>query len=350
MTNKPQNGKIFIVLIVALLTTMVVSATVGAADITVVSSLKIFLSHILSYTPILGIQIDLTDIPSSHIAIVSNIRLPRILLSFLVGYALSVVGVAFQGMLKNPMADPFIIGTSSGAALGAAIAIMLKLNTAFLGIGFVSIFAFCGALLSTFIVYNLARSKAKVPVTTLLLAGVAIGQFFTAIMSFIMIISSKDVTSIVFWTMGSFSSRGWNHVWIAFFPILIGSIVLFFFSKDINLMLLGEDTAENMGVEVERTKKIILITSALMTAVAVSVSGIIGFVGLIIPHIARMIVSPDNRILMPASGLIGGIFLVVVDTFARTIIAPTEVPVGIITALSGGPFFIYLLRRSKKMI
>ena len=341
-----KNHHVFIGLFLIMILVMLLSSVVGAADIKVMDSFRIFLSHI----PFIGNKVDLGHISNSHITIISNIRLPRILLSFLVGYALSVVGASFQGLLKNPMADPFIIGTSSGAALGAAIAILLKLNTTFLGVGYISIFAFGGALLATFIVYNLAKVKSKVPVTTLLLAGVATGQFFTAIMSFIMVIASNEVTSIVFWTMGSFSSRGWNHVKIAFLPILFGSMVLYIFAKDLNLLLLGEDTAETMGVEVEKTKKIILVISAFVTAFAVSVSGIIGFVGLIIPHITRMIFSPDHRILIPASGLMGGIFLIIVDTFARTVIAPTEVPVGIITALAGGPFFIYLLRKRKNIV
>ncbi|SDK69809.1 iron complex transport system permease protein [Natronincola ferrireducens] len=346
MKKKRNTYKVFIGLFLLLILVMVTASVVGAANVRIIDSFKIFLSHI----PSIGNSIDLSGVPAPHITIISSIRLPRILLAFLVGYGLSVVGVAFQGMLKNPMADPFIIGTSSGAALGAAIAILLKLNTAFLGMGFISVFAFGGALVATLIVYNLAKIKSKVPVTTLLLAGVATGQFFTAIMSFIMVISSKDITSIVFWTMGSFASRGWNHVKIAFLPIFIGTIILYIFAKDLNLLLLGEETAENMGVEVEKTKKVILVTSAFITAVAVSVSGIIGFVGLIIPHMTRMMISADNRILMPASGLVGGIFLIIVDTFARTIISPTEVPVGIITALAGGPFFIYLLRTTKKMI
>ena len=341
-----KKHQIFIGLLFIMVIVMVWASVVGAADISVIDSFKIIASHI----PYIGKNIDLGDISKSHITIISNIRLPRILLAFVVGYALSVSGATLQGLLKNPMADPFIIGTSSGAALGAAIAILFKLDKVFLGMGYISIFAFIGALLSTLIVYNLARIKSKVPVSTLLLAGVAVGQFFTAIMSFIMVIASDELANIVFWTMGSFSSRGWNHVKIATFPIIIGSIILYIFAKDLNLLLLGEDTAPNIGVEVERTKKIILITTALITAFAVSVSGIIGFVGLIIPHITRMLISPDHRILLPASGLIGGIFLIIVDTFARTIIAPTEVPVGVITAMAGGPFFIYLLRKRKNMV
>ncbi|KAB3532898.1 iron chelate uptake ABC transporter family permease subunit [Alkaliphilus pronyensis] len=323
-----------------------IASVVGAANISILNGIKIIASQI----PIIDGLIDLSGIPDSHIFIILNIRLPRIILALLVGYGLSIVGVSFQGLLKNPMADPYVIGTSSGAALGAAIAILLKLNKTILGVGAVSIFAFIGALLATFIVYQLARVKSKVPVTTLLLAGIATGQFYTAIMSFIMVISSKDVTSIVFWTLGSFSSRGWNHVQIAILPIIIASIIIYIFSKDLNVLLLGEATAQNTGVNVEWVKRIILVTSAFITAFAVSVSGIIGFVGLIIPHIMRMLVGPDHRVLIPASGLMGGIFLIAADTLARTIIAPTEVPVGIITALSGGPFFIYLLRRTKKVI
>ncbi|QUH21391.1 FecCD family ABC transporter permease [Alkaliphilus sp. B6464] len=338
--------KIFPLLLMTLMITISISLVIGVANVTIIDSIKIILKTI----PIVGDYIDVSNIQKSHIAIIQNIRLPRVLLSFLVGYGLSIVGVAFQGMLKNPMADPFIVGTSSGAALGASIAILLKLNKMFFGIGIVSIFAFAGALLATLIVYNMARIKGKVPVTTLLLAGIATGQFFTAIMSFIMTISTRDVSTIIFWTMGSFSGRGWSHVQIAIIPVLLGSIIIYIFSKDLNIMLLGEDSAQNMGVETEKVKKVILITSVLITAFLVSVSGIIGFVGLIVPHMVRLLMGPDHRILIPASGLVGGIFLIVADTLSRTIIAPTEVPVGIITALAGGPFFIYLLRKTKRTI
>ncbi|MBM7614411.1 FecCD family ABC transporter permease [Alkaliphilus hydrothermalis] len=346
MINKFKHPRNFMILLILLFVVIIGASISGSANITASNSIKIIFSRI----PVFGEGIDLTDIPKSHLTIVHNIRLPRILLSFIVGFGLSVVGVALQGLLKNPMADPFIMGTSSGAALGAAIAILLKLNMAFLGVGIISVFAFFGALLATFIVYQLAKVKNKVPVTTLLLGGIAVGQLFTAMMSFIMVISSKDVTSIVYWTMGSFSSRGWNHIQVAVLPIFLGTAIIYIFAKDLNILLLGESTAQNTGVEVEKVKGIILAISALVTAFAVSVSGIIGFVGLIIPHIVRMLVGPDHRILIPASGLLGGIFLIVADTLARTMISPTEIPVGIITALAGGPFFIYLLRNSKRAI
>ncbi|KAB3529154.1 FecCD family ABC transporter permease [Alkaliphilus serpentinus] len=336
----------FILLMIILISSIVIASVVGAAKISIIDSIRIILNSL----PLIGEKFNISDLLPSHRTIIMNIRIPRIILAMLVGWSLSVVGVALQGLLKNPMADPYITGTSSGAALGAAIAIVLKLNRVFWGLGLVSIAAFLGALLATFIVYNLAKIKSKIPVTTLLLSGIATGQFFTAIMSLIMVISSKDMTSIIYWTMGSFSARGWNHVEIAFFPIIIGTIIIYIFSKDLNIMLLGEATAQNTGVDVEGTKRIILVTSVLMTAFAVSVSGIIGFVGLIVPHIMRMLVGPDHRILIPASGIMGGIFLITADTIARTVIAPTEIPVGIITSLAGGPFFIYLLRRNKKAI
>lgn len=346
MKLRQRKLSILICLITLFITVLVFSSIIGAAKINPLASIRIIMSRI----PLLGAEIDVSDISTAQIAIIANIRLPRILLAFVVGFALSVVGVAMQGMLKNPMADPFIIGTSSGAAFGAAIAIVLKLNKLVGGIGIISLFAFIGALLATTLVYSLAKIKHKVPVTTLLLAGIATGQFFTAITSFLMVISSKDVNSIIFWTMGSFSARGWTQLRIAILPVLLGSIVIYVFSKDLNILLLGETNAQNTGVAVERVKRYILVTSALMTAVVVSVSGIIGFIGLIIPHIMRMLIGPDHRVLIPSSGILGGIFLIVADTLARTIIAPTEIPVGIITAIAGGPFFIYLLRKNKRAI
>lgn len=344
--QKYANYKMFIILTLILIVTINICVLIGVANISVLNSAKIIFNKV----PVVGKYIDTSNIKSSHISIIQNVRLPRVLLAFLVGYGLSIVGVAFQGMFKNPMADPFIVGTSSGAALGASIAILLKLNKSLFGLGAISTFAFLGALLATFITYNVATIKGKVPVTSLLLSGIAIGQFFTAIMSFIMTISTKDISTIIFWTMGSFSARGWKHIQIVIIPVILGSIIIYIFAKDLNIMLLGEESAQNLGVEVERVKKTILLVSVIITAFIVSVSGIIGFVGLIVPHVVRITIGPDHKKLIPASGLVGGIFLIVTDTLARTLIAPTEVPVGIITALAGGPFFIYLLRKAKRNV
>ncbi|MTI46988.1 MAG: iron chelate uptake ABC transporter family permease subunit [Firmicutes bacterium] len=333
-------------LIIFLVVSIAVFVTIGSANITVLDTVKIIISKI----PVLKNLVDINDLPRSSAVIVLNIRIPRVLLGVLVGAALSTVGAAFQGMFKNPMADPYVIGISSGAALGATLAIIGNVSFLILGISETSLGAFIGAITSTFVVYMISRVKNKIPVTVLLLSGIAIGQFFTAIMSFIMVIHSNDLDKIIYWTLGSFSGKGWDQLISVAAPIIISIVVLNFFARDLNAMLTGEETAQNLGIEVEKVKLIILIIGAFLTAMAVSVSGIIGFVGLIIPHIVRLIVGSDHRILMPASAMVGGIFMIFADTLARTMISPTEIPVGIITAMFGGPFFIYLLRKKRKSI
>ena len=340
------HSRTILILFLALIFSIAVFSTIGTANIKVTDTIKIVSSKL----PIIGKYIDVSNISDSYKTIILKIRLPRVLLGVLVGASLSSAGVAFQGMFKNPMADPYVIGISSGAALGAAIAIVTGMNIHFLGISSISFSAFIGALVSVFLVYFISKVKNKVPVTNLLLSGIAIGQFFTSIMSFLMVIYSKDVQKIVFWTLGSLAGKGWEPFIKISIPTILSIIVLNFFARDLNIMLTGEDSAQNLGVEVERIKIYILIICAFMTAMAVSVSGIIGFVGLIIPHIMRLIVGPDHRILLPSAALVGGIFMIFSDTIARTIISPVEVPVGIITALFGGPFFIYLLRKKKKVI
>lgn len=337
---------ILLVLSLVLLLGMMAAAAIGSASITMTDVLKITGRSL----PVIGEFFDTSGIPSHYGVIVKHVRLPRILLSVLVGISLSICGTAFQGMFKNPMADPFVIGISSGAALGAAVAIVGKLDQVFLGMGSISLFAFLGALGSAYLVYHLAKIQSKVPVSTLLLSGIAVGQFLTAIMSFLMVIYSSDVNKIIFWTLGSFATKGWDQVQMMAVPALLGWLLLYYFSRDLNAMLLGEESAHHLGVEVEKTKKALLLINSSIVAVAVSVSGIIGFVGLMIPHIARLLVGPDHRILIPASGLAGGMFMLFADTVARTVIAPVEIPVGIITALFGGPFFIYLLKKKKSSI
>jgi len=321
----------------------IITITIGTANIKILDALRIVLNKV----PLVSKLIDTQDIPKNYIGIVNSIRLPRILLSIFVGISLSISGTTFQGLFKNPMADPYVIGISSGAALGASVAIVTKLGETFMGLSTISLFAFAGALGATYLVYNLARIKSKVPVTTLLLAGIATGQFLTAIMSFLMVLYSNDLNKIIFWTLGSFATKGWGQVKLIVIPLILGWLLLYYFSKDLNVMLLGEETAYHLGIEIEKVKKTILLINSFIIAIVVSVSGIIGFVGLIIPHIARLFVGPDHRILIPVSGLVGGIFMLFADTLARTIISPVEIPVGIITALFGGPFFIYLLRKKK---
>lgn len=341
-TNKERY--VLVILILILILSIGFFSVIGTANITVTDSFRIVGSKI----PRIRDFVDISDITESHQTIIWSIRFPRVLLGVLVGASLSMAGAAFQGILKNPMADPYVIGISSGAALGATIAIVSGIKSIFNSMSSISFFAFIGALITVFVVYNIARIKTKVPVSTLLLAGIALGQFLTAIMSFLMVIYSKDMAKIIYWTMGNLGGKGWDPILKISIPVIISMILINFFARDLNIMLMGEETAKSLGVDTEKTKIYILVLGTFMVSMVVSISGIIGFVGLIIPHIVRILLGPDHRILLPASALIGGIFMVLADTIARTIISPVEIPVGIITALFGGPFFLYLLRRSKR--
>jgi len=283
--------------------------------------------------------------------ILFQVRLPRLILAALTGAALAMAGATFQGLLRNPLADPYIIGTSSGAALGATVSIVLGLREPILGISPIPFAAFAGALVSMFLVYTISRRNGKVPMDTFLLAGVIVGSFMGALVSCLMACARADIPKIVFWLMGSFSGREeWINVLLILPYLVVGSIVLYRYSHSLNLIAMGEDAASHKGVEVERTKVVLIISASLITAAAVSVSGLIGFVGLMIPHVMRHITGPDHRILIPVSALAGALFLMSTDTFSRTVLSPQEIPVGVITALLGAPFFLSLLRGRKAFI
>ncbi len=275
--------------------------------------------------------------------IIWKLRFPRTLLAFLTGGTLAVCGGVYQAIFKNPMADPFVLGISSGAAFGATIGIVLSIPATFLGMNTVSAFAFAGALLSIFFVYHIAKVGRQANTTSLLLCGVAVNQLLTAVISFAMLISANEMKKIYFWTLGSFSARGWDHVTTVLPYIVIGLAVVFLFARELDIMVLGDETAVRFGVNVERNKRILFVVTSLMMAACVSVSGIIGFVGLVSPHIVRLIFGPVHRRLLPMSFVLGGIVLCICDTIARSVMA-AEIPVGIITAIVGAPFFIYLLR------
>ena len=280
-------------------------------------------------------------------AIIFSIRLPRVILCFITGGALAICGCAYQGIFKNPMADPFILGVSSGAALGAAVGIVLNFSSSYMGMGGTTVLAFVGALGSILLVYAISRVGRRVPVANLLLSGIAMSQTLSAFMSILMIFNRESMDRIMFWTMGSFNGKGWSQVWIVLPFVIIGCIVLFTCSGELDIMLLGEDTAMQLGVDTEKLKLKVLITSSVLVGAVVSVTGIIGFVGLVVPHVVRMIIGPKHRALMPFSILCGGAFLVFCDTLARSLVSQ-EMPVGVITAAFGGPFFIYLLRKQRK--
>jgi iron complex transport system permease protein len=295
------------------------------------------------------------DIPDTWRAaeetILFQIRLPRVIGGALIGAALATAGVLFQGLLRNPMADPYIIGTSAGAALGATIAMALPINLAFMGFGLVPVAAFVGALGTVILVYNLARVGGRTPIVSMLLAGFVVSALLAAIISFMMAISDRldlDIRSVYSFLMGHVSVIGWEQVAVIAPLIVAGIVIARLFAYHLNAFALGEEGAAYVGVEVERDKLLILGLGSLLTAAAVSIGGLIGFVGLVMPHAARLILGPDHRRLLPASALAGAIFVVIADLLGRVLLAPAEIPVGIITAIVGAPFFLFLLRRSRK--
>ncbi|RLG01226.1 MAG: iron ABC transporter permease [Thaumarchaeota archaeon] len=276
----------------------------------------------------------------THMKIILQLRLPRIFLGIFVGMALSVAGVIMQGLFRNPLAGPYVLGVSSGAALGAALSIALL--PAIVGIYTTPLAAFMGGLMAIFLVYNIVKLCGRFTVGSLLLAGIAIAYLFSAILSILIWTLSRDSHIILLWIMGGLWGADWFKVGVIAPIILLSTFMAFIFSRDLNALLLGEETAHSIGVNVRFIEKILPILASLITSAAVSFSGAIGFVGLMIPHIMRMLVGPDHRILIPSSALAGGIFLVWADAAARCLM---ELPVGVVTALAGTPFFIYLLRR-----
>ncbi|MBU0687353.1 MAG: iron ABC transporter permease [Candidatus Margulisbacteria bacterium] len=281
--------------------------------------------------------------------IIWQIRLPRIILSALVGMMLAISGTILQGVLRNPLADPYILGVSAGGSIGAILAMALGLEFWFLGISTVPIFAFLFAIAAVFIVYMLSNTGGKTTPQTLILAGVTVSIFASALLSIIIIITG-DLQSIYFWLLGSFSGSDWGAVLAVLPYALIGFGVAYFYSKDLNALLLGEETAYTLGVDVEKVRRFLLIVASILAAATVAVAGLIGFVGLIVPHFVRLIVGPHHKLLIPLSALTGMLIVVIADTIARTIFAPIEIPVGIVMALFGCPFFLYLLRRRRTYI
>lgn len=333
-----------IILLIVLFCIMIISATLGVADIGFFEGIRILLNKI----PIIGGLINTDGIKDIYSTIVLKVRLPRIFMAAIVGSSLSVVGAAYQGMFKNPMADPYVLGISSGSALGASIAIVLGFKKGFMGIGAVGIFAFIFSLLTAFLVYNFARVKNKIPTVNLLLSGIAVSFFCSSLMSVVMMFNRDNLEDIVFWNMGSVAAANWESVFILFVINTIGILLIFSLRRDLNIMSVDEDSAKTLGVEVEKVKKYIIFISSLIVAFTVAQSGIIGFVGLVIPHVVRIIWGPDFKKLIPLSVVVGAIFLVICDTLARILVPPAEIPVGVITSLFGVPFFIYLLNKNKK--
>jgi iron complex transport system permease protein len=279
-------------------------------------------------------------------AAVLVLRLPRALLAGLVGASLAIAGGGFQAISRNPLADPFILGVSSGAAFGVVVAVLLGVGPGGAGAVLAPLFGFAGALLAALVVYRLASVDARLPVETLLLAGVAVSLFFaSAIMLVSALVPAVELQGIVFSLMGNLAPRGPAAVAAVAAFLAVGSAVMLAVAQPLNVLALGEEAAAALGVEVERVKRAVFVAASLVTGAAVSVSGSIAFVGLMVPHAARLLFGPDNRVLLPASLLMGAIFLMAADVVARLVTAPAELPVGVITAFCGAPFFAVLLRR-----
>jgi iron complex transport system permease protein len=319
----------------------------GFIQIPVLDTLTIILKNV----PGLGGFIHLNQFQLDNEPIITLIRMPRILTGALVGAALAASGTIYQGLFRNPMADPYTISASQGAALGAALAIILGVGTAAFGTNAIPFFAFIGCIISVLLVYMISRVGTRVPISTLLLSGIAVGIFELALVAYLQTIAGDRLGPLTFWLIGSLSSS--RTTWVGLLSILpfvfIGLAITYLYARDLNLFTLGEDQAQHLGVNLERSKLILMVSGAFMTAAAVSISGLVGFIGLMIPHVTRLLVGPDHRVLIPASVLLGASFLVFCDGLARVLSSPNEIPGGVITAVSGVTFFLYLMRRKKRM-
>ncbi len=324
-----------------LIVAIVLSAAIGAVSIPPLEVARMLIGKL----PFVQISPTWLD---TYETILFDIRLPRTLLILLAGAALSGSGAAYQGLFRNPLADPYIIGVASGAGLGAVIAMALHWPATLLGALVIPIAAFAGALITVGAVYSLARVGRAAPVATLILAGVAIGSFATAITTFLMLGSQAELRRAISWMLGGFAFGGWLPV-VAIVPyILVGLILLSLMGRALNVLQFGDDQAQQLGLRVDRVKLIVVVAASLTTAAAVAFAGIIGFVGLAVPHVVRLLWGGDYRRLIPLSIIAGAALLLLADILARTIIAPQEVPLGVVTAMFGAPFFLWVLRRTKR--
>jgi iron complex transport system permease protein len=322
-----------------------------------ISLLGLFYSSVTVTVPtILHIILDktlnmgwLTDIAKNEEMIIWNIRLPRVLLAFCIGASLALAGAAFQGLLRNPLADPYTIGVSSGASLGAVLVLFFQVSIVGLGSFTLPVVAILFGLISLFIVFGLVRLSSKsLAIETIILAGIIVSAFIGSLVSLIISLSDREsMTQIIYWLYGSVGMRGWSHIQLILPFMLIGSFILIYHYRELNALALGEDAADHIGVDVKKGKTFVLIGASLLTGAAVAVSGSIGFVGLVIPHLVRLVTGPNHRHVLPLSMLVGGAFLILADLMARTIIAPKELPIGVITALIGAPVFALLLIRER---
>lgn len=320
-------------LVGALALAAVVSLAVGPVTIP--------LGRLLSFTGLTGSE----ALSRTETTILWELRLPRVLLACLVGGGLGAAGAGYQGLFRNPLADPFVIGASSGAALGATLAIVAGIQANVFGLGAISVAALAGALVSVGLVYVIASAGRHAPTVSLLLAGVTLGSFFGGVVSLLMFLNDEKLAVIFGWLMGSFSGRSWPALEATAAPIACAVLALWLLSRSLDALAFGEETAQSLGMHLVRVRGAVVVAASLATAAGVAAAGVIGFVGLIAPHAARFLFGARHSVLIPASALTGAFLMVVADDLARTVVAPVELPIGVLTALLGSPFFLLLLKR-----
>lgn len=322
-----------------LLFSMVISLSLGSAGVPLQEVWGILFHRLTGWG-------DGTGWTAAHEQIVFNVRFPRVVLGILVGATLGVAGSGFQGVLRNPLADPYTLGIASGCSVGAAFIILFGWQQA-LGRWTIPLVAFLTGIFTLVVVLRLAYREGKARTETLILAGVVMQAFMAAFVTLLVSLAGQYATEIVFWVMGSLSLRGWEYSALLLPYFLIGFIIMLRFVREMNLFALGERQAAHLGVNLERMRVVVLMVSTLMTAAAVSVCGVIAFVGLVVPHLIRLALGPDYRLIVPISAAVGGLYVLWADTLARVALSPREIPLGVVTALLGTPFFAYLLRRHK---
>lgn len=324
-----------------LITVILLCVSIGTTNIPFINIFFIFFKK-------LGFNFT-SEALNTHELILWNIRLPRVLLASIIGGGLAIVGTVMQAIFKNPMAEPSILGWSNGGAFVAVLTIYTGLSQKYILI--LPFCAFIGTLTTAFAVYKISNFKGIIENTTLLLSGIAVGALFISLTTLTLSLSNVwSMKEILFWIMGGVDARSWIHFFLAFIPVAICSFGILFYAKDLNVLLLGDETAKTTGVDTKKTLILLIILCSVIVGASVSVSGVIGFVGLIIPHIMRLIIGVDHRTLLPASFLAGAAFLPLADLIARTVLSPQELRLGVITSLIGVPFFIYLLRKNIRTI
>jgi len=330
-----QRYSAFIVLLLALLMAAVLaSLAMGAAQ--------------LSLGQVVAALFGGAAADTTHRAIVWDLRLSRLILAMLIGGGLAAAGAAFQGLFRNPLADPYVVGASGGAALGATLAIAAGWTITGAGLGPVPLAAFLGALLAVAIVYSVAEIGGMASAITMLLAGAALSTVLSAMVTMVMTLNDRSLHEVFAWTLGGLSGRGWPHVQALWFYLVGGTLTLWLFSRPLDALSCGEETAQTLGLPLWQARTAIVGAATVTTAAAVAAGGTIGFIGLIAPHVARLIVGSSHVRLIPASALVGALLLVIADDISRTLFAPVEIPVGVMTALLGGPFFLYLLKTRQR--